>query len=470
MQLTISPNGWWPLMIEIAGSVHIIGVGGAGMSGLAKLLAQLGHSVTGSDLRRGPAFDSLSDAGIDVWEGSDPARMGAAGLVVASSAVPEHDVEWTTARDLGIERWRRPRLLDALTSSMKTIGATGTHGKTTSTAMMIACLRVLGVDPSFLVGGMLTDMNTNAHLGNRELLVVEADEAFGTFQSLHLSGLTVTNVEEEHLDYYETLYRLEDAFAEVVRNTQGPVTVNRDDPGGRRLAERTGAITYGLSESADWVISDIVEAPHGTGFFLKSTSWSGSVSVAVPGLHNVSNAAGVLSVLGEMGFDVGRAAEALNVFQGTHRRFEHRGTVAGVTIIDSYAHHPTEVAADLRAARQGEWKNIWAVFQPHLYSRTARFSREFGMALSVADQVVVTDVYAARETPLPGVTGRLVADAAIASMGGTVEYVAHRADLAAYLAARVEPGDLVLTMGAGDITTIPDELAGLLAGGHRDVD
>lgn len=192
--------------------------------------------------------------------------------------------------------------------------------------------------------------------------------------------------------------------------------------------------------------------------------------MAVPGLHNVSNAAGVLSVLGEMGFDVGRAAEALNVFQGTHRRFEHRGTVAGVTIIDSYAHHPTEVAADLRAARQGEWKNIWAVFQPHLYSRTARFSREFGMALSVADQVVVTDVYAARETPLPGVTGRLVADAAIASMGGTVEYVAHRADLAAYLAARVEPGDLVLTMGAGDITTIPDELAGLLAGGHRDVD
>ena len=302
-------------MIEIATSVHIIGVGGAGMSGLAKLLAQLGHSVTGSDLRRGPAFDSLSDTGIEVWEGSDPARMRTAELVVASSAVPEHDLEWVTAGDLGIERWRRPQLLDALTSSMKTIGATGTHGKTTSTAMMIACLRVLGVDPSFLVGGMLTDMNTNAHLGNRDLLVIEADEAFGTFQSLHLSGLTVTNVEEEHLDYYETLYRLEDAFVEVVRNTNGPVTVNLDDPGGRRLAERTGATTYGLSESADWVISDVVEAPNGTGFFLKSTSWAGTVSVALPGLHNVFNAAGVLSVLGEVGFDVGRAAEALSVFQ-----------------------------------------------------------------------------------------------------------------------------------------------------------
>jgi len=450
-------------MDKIADSVHVIGVGGAGMSGLAKLLAQMGHRVTGSDLRRGPAFDSLTDAGIDVWEGSDPARIGAVGLVVSSSAVPDHDPEWTFAAEQGIVRWRRPQLLDALTGQFSTLGATGTHGKTTSTAMLIAGLRALDEDPSFLVGGTLTDLQTNAHLGNRQVLVIEADEAFGTFQSMHLTGLTVTNVEEEHLDHYGTLYALEDAFAQVVRDTSGPVTVNRDDPGGRRLADRTGAITYGQADGADWIISDVLASPTGTAFTLRSASVTIPVSVSIPGLHHVYNATGVLSMLAELGYDAGRAALALAQFTGTRRRFEHRGTVAGVTMIDSYAHHPTEVAADLRAARQGEWKDIWAVFQPHLYSRTARFSREFGLALASADRVVVTDVYAARETPMPGVTGRLVADSATAAMGGQVDYVAHRADLAQFLAERVEEGDLVLTMGAGDITTVPHELAVLLA-------
>ncbi len=440
------------------------------MSGLAKLLSQLGHSVTGSDLRRGPAFDQLRDAGIDVWEGSEPDRVLAAGLVVASSAVPESDLEWTRAAELGIERWRRPELLDALTRAIRTVGATGTHGKTTSTAMMIACLRALDEDPSFLLGGILTDLRTNAHLGNRDLLVIEADEAFGTFQSLHLAGLTVTNVEEEHLDFYSTLYQLEDAFADVVRRTEGPVTVNGDDPGGKRLAERTSSLTYGMAADSDWVISDISASPTSTAFSLRSGQSTLPVSVSVPGVHNVYNAAGVLSLLGELGYDIGRASTALARFGGTRRRFEHRGTVSGVTMIDSYAHHPTEVAADLRAARQGDWSRIWAVFQPHLYSRTARFSREFGLALSAADQIVVTDVYAARETPMPGVTGGLVADACAAALGGTVDYVSHRADLARFIAERVTPGDLVLTMGAGDITTVPDELAVLLAEVRPDAD
>lgn len=450
-------------MKGIAQTVHIVGVGGSGMSGLAKLLSQLGHSVTGSDLRRGPAFDSLFDAGIDVWEGSNPQRVASAGLVVASSAIPEHDGEWRAAGELGITRWRRPELLHAITAGMKTIGPTGTHGKTTSTAMMIACLRSIGHDPSFIVGGVLSDLQTNAHLGGRDLLVLEVDEAFGTFQALNLAGLTVTNVEEEHLDHYETMYQLEDAFAEVVRRTDGPVTVNRDDPGGRRLAERTGALTYGGSDDADWVIGNVVESAASTAFTIADGSRSVPVTLSVPGIHNVYNAAGVLSLLGESGFDVLAAAEGLATFRGARRRFEHRGTVADVTMIDSYAHHPTEVSADLRAARQGDWKRIWAVFQPHLFSRTARFSREFGLALATADRIVVTDVYAAREVPLPGVTGELVADAAQSSSDGEVAYIVHRSDLAGYLAENVESGDLVLTMGAGDITTVPDELAALLA-------
>ena len=451
-------------MTDISNRVHIIGIGGAGMSGLAKLLSQMGHTVTGSDLRRGPSFDSLVDAGITVWEGSDPERSADAELVVASSAVPDHDREWREAEARGTTRWRRPQLLDSITGSVRTIGASGTHGKTSSTAMMIHCLRSIGADPSFLVGGVLTDLRTNAHFGETDLLVLEADEAFGTFQSLNLVGLTITNVEEDHLDHYDTMYRLEDAFAEVVRDAHGPVTINGDDPGGRRLAERTGALTYGTNPDANWVMSDLsTDMADSTTFTLQGGSWRVAVHVATPGVHMAYNAAGVLSLLGELGYDVDRAGQALSSFVGTQRRFEHRGTVAGVTMIDDYAHHPTEVAAVLRAARQGDWTNIWAVFQPHLYSRTSRFSREFGLALSAADHVVVTDVYGARETPMPGVTGRLVADAASAAAQTPAQYVTHRADLATHLASRVGPGDLVLTLGAGDITTVPDELAVLLA-------
>lgn len=448
--------------------IHIIGVGGAGMSSLAKLLTQQGHQVTGSDIRRGPAFDSLADLGMVVWEGSDADRMDGVECVVASSAVPEHDVEWRRAGELGVIRWRRPDLLEAITANLSTIGATGTHGKTTSTAMMVTCLAALGKDPSFVVGSVLTDAQTNAHLGRDPLLVIEADEAFGTFQSLHLAGLTVTNVEEEHLDHYVTMYALEDAFAEVVRATNGPVTVNRDDPGGRRLAERTGALTYGMDADADWIVTDIEAHRLATSFTLQGAGGAVPVTLSAPGLHNVLNAAGVLSLLAELGHDPVRAAEGLATFRGSRRRFEHRGTIDGVTLIDSYAHHPTEVAADLRAAKQGDWNRIWAVFQPHLFSRTQRFSREFGLALAAADAVVVTDVYGAREVPIPGITGQLVADAATAAGAASVDYIASRSELADHLARHAGSGDLVLTMGAGDITTVPDEFVMVLRSEGRD--
>ncbi len=437
------------------------------MSALAKLLAQLGHAVSGSDLKPGSALGLLEAAGVTTWTGSSPESIDGVDLVVASSAVPDRDLEVLAAVERGIPVWRRPRLLEALTAAMPAVGATGTHGKTSTTAMLIAMLRSLGLDPSFVVGGELVDLRTNAHLGTDRPFVLEADEAFRTFESLHLEGLVVTNVEPEHLDHFGTVYQMEDAFASVVRTVDGPVVVGVDDAGGRRLAERTGRPTYGTAADADWRIGDVEEHSMAVEFRLFGPGFEERVRVSRPGLHTARNAAGALALLHLLGFDADAAVPALREFAGIRRRYELRATINGVTIIDDYAHHPTEVAATVRAARQGEWNRIWAVFQPHLYSRTEQLHREFGLALSGCDRIVVTDVFGAREVPRPGVTGRLVADAARSLSEAGVDYVPHRADLAAFLADLVGPGDLVLTMGAGDITLLPAELAEALSGARN---
>ncbi len=444
--------------------IHLVGAGGAGMSALAKLLSQKGHSVSGSDLKAGPALLGLADLGITVWEGSRPAAIEGVDIVVASSAVPDRDAEVNAAHQAGITVWHRPDLLAALTRETPALAATGTHGKTSSTAMMVAALRATGADPSFVVGGTLGGFGTNAHLGDPDLFVLEADEAFGTFLSLALGGLMLTNVEAEHLEYYRSLAEIEDAFTSVARATDGPVVACFDDPGSRRIALRTGAVGYGTNPEAAWRVSSVDLGASSVSFDLMHRGSSLPVTVPQPGLHTALNAAGVLALLGELGYNLADATRGIASYRGVHRRFERRGTVAGVTIIDDYAHHPTEVMATIRAALAGEWRSVWAVFQPHLYSRTERLHREFGAAFAGVDHVVVTDVYGAREVPVPGITGRLVADAAEARTQSSVHYVPHRSDVARYVAARVGPGDLVLTMGAGDITLLADELTRELTG------
>jgi UDP-N-acetylmuramate--alanine ligase len=310
----------------------------------------------------------------------------------------------------------------------------------------------------------LTDLRTNAALGADDLLVLEIDEAFGTFLNLTITGLMVTNIEPDHLDYYHSLDRLEDAFVDVVRSTDGPVLVGIDDPGGRRLAERTGVMTYGTADDADWRIVEIEQSSSTVAFRLLGPDQTQEVTVGRPGLHVARDAGGALALLAELGFDLEPATGGLRSFTGVRRRFELRGRVGGVTLIDDYAHHPTEIAATLQAVELGSWKSIWAVFQPHRYSRTKELHREFGGAFAGADHVVVTDVFAAGERPEPGVTGALVADAVKARGQNEVHYVAHRSDLAGFLAERVQSGDLVLTLGAGDITALAGEVAPLLEG------
>jgi UDP-N-acetylmuramate--alanine ligase len=446
-------------------SIHIVGVGGAGMSALAKLLSQLGHTVTGSDLKPGRAVDALADVGVETWVGHRPEAMSAVDLVVASSAVPSGDPELTAAREAGVTVWRRPRLFGAITAFMPAIGFSGTHGKTTSTAMAAAALRACDLDPSFIVGGEMTALNTGAHLGSRELFVVEADEAFGTFRHMDFAGLGVTNIESDHLDHYGTVSALEEAFAQVASRVEGPVVGCIDDAGVRRLSQRTPVVGYGTSAQAVWQIVDLDTMPSRVSFTLRGPDGAHAVTVPRPGIHIARDAAGVLALLGEMGFDLNCAAAGLARFGGVRRRFEIRALVGGTTIVDDYAHHPTEVAATIEAARSGEVNRVWAIFQPHRYSRTADLAPDFGAPLALADRVVVTDVYPAGERPQPGVSGKLVAEAARAA-GASVEYIPDLTDIPSRIAAQVEPGDVVLLLGAGDIFRISGLLATALGEEH----
>ncbi|MDX1690138.1 MAG: UDP-N-acetylmuramate--L-alanine ligase [Acidimicrobiia bacterium] len=443
--------------------VHLVGVGGSGMSGLAKLLAQSGHTVTGSDLKRGPAFQALEGIGIECWTGHRPERVVDRDLVVYSSAVPdERDAEVVAAREAGVPTWERPALLAEMTRTRPALGLSGTHGKTTSSAMTVAALRALGRDPTFMVGGRLADLNTNAHVGEPSLFVLEADEAYSTFLGLALEGMVVTNVEIDHLDHYETMERLTGAFEDVAGRVDGPVLACIDDPGSAALVESAGAIPYGTGDGAAWRIEDPEHVGHSVAFTLARGSDSWRVTVPRPGMHVARNATGVLAMLGERGFDVATAAQGLASFGGVRRRFDVRARTNGITVVDDYAHHPTEIAATIAAGRLGGPDRVVAVFQAHHFDRTARLADEFGEALATADLAVVTDVYAPGEAPIPGVTGRLLAEKA-RDAGGEVVYVPRRIDLAAEVAGLARPGDLVLVMGAGDIYLVPDELATLLA-------
>jgi UDP-N-acetylmuramate--alanine ligase len=448
--------------LHVPQRVHVIGVAGAGMSGLAKLLVQAGHSVSGSDLKPARVLTTLEGLGIETWTGHRPEAAAEWDLVVVSSAVPDSDPEASAARRAGVPVWGRPRLLAEMTAAAPALGVTGTHGKTTTTGLMVTALRSLGRDPSFMVGGELAELNTNAHLGEPGLFVLEADEAFGTFLELSLVGLVVTSIEVDHLDHYETPERLEEAFAAVAAAVDGPVVGCLDDPGVQRLMAAVPTIVpYGTNPDAVWRIEAASHPPAAVAFDLVRGRERTALRVPRPGIHVARNAAGALALLGEMGLDVAGAAAGLGGFGGVRRRFELRWRRSGITVVDDYAHHPTEVAATIGAARLGEPRRVLAVFQPHRYSRTAELAEAFGPALAAADRVIVSGVYSAGEPPIPGVSGRLVARA-VRAAGGDAAYVGRRADLAAAIAAEARPGDLVLLMGAGDITSVPDELAPLL--------
>ena len=432
------------------------------MNAIGLVLAEMGHAVSGSDLRAGPGMTRLAAHGARIAVGHAPANVGSADLVAHSSAVHHSNAELVEARRRGIPVLSRAELLSGICGRKRTLAVGGTHGKTTTSSMLALCLVAAGEHPSFLVGGEVNEIGAGAVWDTAgEWFIVEADESDGTFLEIGADAVLVTNIEPDHLDHYGGFDKLAAAFDDFARSAGGPRVVCADDAHAAAMAERVGGcVTYGRAAHADYRIVDAHSSRTGSRFELAAGDTAiGRCELPLPGLHNVANAAGALAAALELGAAAAPMIEALSRFAGVARRFERRGERDGVSFIDDYAHLPTEVTAAIAAARSGGWKRVVAVFQPHRYSRTAALWQDFADSFADADHLVLTDVYAAGEVPRPGVSAELVLGAVLDSHPyASVAYLPGRAELRSYLRSSLRPGDLCLTLGAGDLTTLPDEL------------
>ncbi len=461
--------------------VHMVGIGGAGMSGLARILLARGGSVSGSDAKDSRGILALRTRGALVRLGHDPAALdlldgGPTVVVTTHAAIPKDNPELVAARERGIPILYRPQVLALLMQGRRTLLISGTHGKTSTTSMSVVALQHCGVDPSFAVGGELNESGTNAHHGSGDVFVAEADESDGSLLEYTPDVVVVTNIEVDHLDFFGTeqaYVDVFDKFAALIR-PGGSLVICLDDPGAAALGGRCAAaladrgvtvLGYGAGDHADLapdvpLAAELLEVtPRGAGSTtavrlhppLTDDTVERSLDVTLPGRHMALNALGALSACVQIGQNADAVADGIEGFGGVHRRFEFRGREREVDVFDDYAHHPTEVRAVLSAARDvvrnGSGRVI-AVFQPHLYSRTAEFAAQFAEALSLADEVLVADVYGAREAPQPGVSGLLISDAVTVPAA----FVPNMSEIPAAVADRARRGDLVLTIGAGDIT------------------
>ncbi len=469
-------------------AVHIVGAGGAGMNAIGVVLAEMGHHVTGSDLRESLGITRLRAMGAQISIGHAASNVGNVDVVAHSTAISANNSELVSAHDQGIPVWQRAEILRAICDLKRTVAVAGTHGKTTTSSMLSLCLVSAGLQPSFLVGGDLNEIGSSAVWDTEgELFVVEADESDGTFLMLNAPIVLVTNIEPDHLGYYGTKEALYEAFERFVAAAELAVLCI-DDPQTRSLAHQLQApqsalsqstskpasariVTYGRHKDADYQVSQVRSNRQGVSFEVLtpgSTNSAGDTAkraslgrftLPLPGLHNAMNAAGAVATAVELLAGIEPIRETLNRFGGVARRFERRGEANGITFIDDYAHLPTEVAAAIAAARDGDWQRVVAVFQPHRYSRTASLWRDFADSFEQADLTVLTSIYSAGEQPQPGITGDLIMRAVLERHPHSqVAYIPAWSDLRSYLEGVLRPGDLCLTLGAGDLTTLPEEL------------
>lgn len=458
--------------------VHMIGIGGAGMSGIARILLDRGGQVSGSDAKESRGLVALRARGALIRVGHDASSLdmlpgGPTTVVSTHAAIPKTNPELVEAHRRGIPVVLRPAVLASLMDGYTTVMVTGTHGKTTTTSMVIVALQHSGFDPSFAVGGDLGEAGTNAHHGSGDCFVAEADESDGSLLEYTPDVAVVTNVDADHLDHFGSVEAYNAVFDQFVARLRpgGSLVVCTDDAGGAALAARSRELGVRvLAYGSDRGVSDkggdpnleaklVTWTQQGTGgvaeIKLAGESGPRGMRLAVPGRHMALNALGALLAAREAGADIAAVLDGLAGFEGVRRRFEAVGTAAGVRVFDDYAHHPTEVRATLEAVRAvaGDGRSL-VVFQPHLYSRTQTFAREFGHALDLADEVFVLDVYAAREQPLAGVSGASVAEHTTVN----THYVPDFSAVAARVAAAARPGDVVVTMGAGDVTLLGQEI------------
>ena len=446
--------------------VHFVGIGGAGMSGIAEVLLDYDLEVTGSDQAASEATRHLESLGVKVWIGHSPEHVAGADLVVRSSAIKDDNPEIGAARARGITVIRRAEMLAELMRLKYGIAVAGTHGKTTTTSLVGTMLTEAGLDPTVIVGGRLRVSGTGARLGKSWYLVAEADEFDRSFLRLQPVLAVITTIDVDHLDTYRDLADIEAAFAQFADTVPffGQVITCLDDKNVQTLLPKLAGrrvLTYGFSPQADLVAVDVRSEGGGSPFTVRHAQRGvlGEVAVPLPGRHNVQNALAAIGVALAVGLDFAAIAKGIAAFKGVHRRFERLGTFQGAAVVDDYAHHPAEVAATLQAAREAfPGARLHAVFQPHLYSRTRDLATDFGRSLLGADAAWVTDVYAAREEPIPGVSGALVVDAARSSGHRNVRYVDHWRELPPHLRETVAASEVVLTMGAGDVFKLGQQL------------
>ena len=451
-----------------------MGIGGAGMSGIAQVILEVGCAVSGSDLKRTEITDRLESQGATVFEGHRASNIGDADVVVFSSAVPLCNAEIEEAQKRAIQILHRAEMLNWLMEGKKSIGIAGTHGKTTVSAMIALILLEGGFDPTVVVGGQIQNLGTNAWLGSRtpkpsgEWMVVEADEFDRSFLKLYPTFCVLTSIDLEHLDSYRDIGQIKSAFLEYTRriSKDGWVILCADDKNLLDIASQIGSrtVTYGISEGNDFRAKNVRVRGFEADFGLEVRGADmGDIHIGHPGVHNVRNALGAIAVGLEVKIDFDTIRGSLEGFQGVSRRFEHKGQIAGITVVDDYAHHPTEIKAALGCAKDTGAARVVAVFQPHLYSRTLKLCQDFGRAFQDANIAVITDIYTAREEPIEGVNGELIVDYARSSGHPSVMYINDKDEIPYRLMEIVRPGDLVITLGAGDIGSVAEGLLDLLS-------
>ena len=438
--------------------VHFVGIGGSGMSGIAKVMAARGAKVSGSDLHETSTLDGLRSMGMTVFTGHDAAHVNEVDLVVRSSAISDANVELVKARAEGIEVLGRAEALSRLLIGKTSVAIAGTHGKTTTTSMLTVALQSCGLDPSFAIGASLRNFGTNAHHGSGEIFVVEADESDGSFTSYQPNGAIITNIELDHVDNFKDLASIDSLFEDFVRTIKNHLVICIDDEGSRRLLKKIGnskleILTYGTSGDPDLLLDRIYLGPRDSKARLvfRGKVW-GELELVIPGRHNLLNAAAAIAMGHQLGAPYQALMTGLSKFTGARRRFEIRGSSKGVTVIDDYGHHPTEVRATLETARNFAGAGrVLVIFQPHRFSRTAVFAEEFATELARADHTYLLEIYPASESPIPGITSGVIASKMSA---GSVTYEPSMPEVIAKVINEAKSGDVVLTLGAEDVSSL----------------
>lgn len=445
-------------------NIHFIGIGGAGMSAIAYVLIKRGYDVSGSDLRAGHVSAHLAEEGAMVFMGHDECQIDDADAVVVSTAIHANNPELVAAKRKGLPVFHRSDVLAEILNAAYGVAVAGAHGKTTTSAMVSCIAAESGVDPTIIIGGEVSSLGGNARNGAGKFVVAEADESDGSFLKLYPNIVVITNVENDHLDHYGTEENIYQAFKQFVANLKpgGKAVLCIDNPKVKRLAEETDrdVITYGVEgEEADYTARNISYDISGTTYDLyyhdeKVTQ----VMLIIPGRHNVLNSVGAFAAAREMGIKVEDILASLKKFRGVKRRFETKGKVHGIWVVDDYAHHPTEIGVTLKAARQTKPQRLVCLFQPHRFTRTKLLFDQFCTSFRECDQLVITDIYSAGEPPIPGINSAKLAQGIEAATGQKVEYVSRLPKAEEYLEQIVQPGDLVMTMGAGDVFKAGEEL------------